>query len=216
MEAKLYNQKAEEMGKIDLPESVFNLTWNDDLVHQVVTAMMSNQRSPLAHTKGRGEVSGGGRKPWRQKGLGKARHGSTRSPIWVGGGVAHGPRNDKDFSRKVNAKAKKKAFYTVLSQKFRDNEILFLDKVDFSKPKTKEALEIINAISKIGGFEKLKTKKKNKAILALDKKEPNVSKSFRNIPGMEISEARNLNILDILNTKYLVIANPKEAIIGWK
>ena len=85
MEAKLYNQKAEEAGKIELPEGVFNLPWNDDLVHQVVTAMMSNKRSPLAHTKGRGEVSGGG-KPWRQKGLGKARHGSTRSPIWVGGG----------------------------------------------------------------------------------------------------------------------------------
>ena len=216
MEAKLYNQKAEEAGKIELLESVFNLPWNDDLVHQVVVAMMSNQRSPLAHTKGRGEVSGGGRKPWRQKGLGKARHGSTRSPIWVGGGVAHGPRNEKDFFRKVNIKAKKKAFYTVLSQKFRDNEILFLDKMDFSKPKTKEAIETINAISKISGFEKMKTKKKNKAILALAKKEPNVSKSFRNIPGMEISEARNLNILDILNTKYLVIANPKEAIIGWK
>ncbi len=216
MEAKLYNQKAEEAGKIELPEGVFNLPWNDDLVHQVVTAMMSNKRSPLAHTKGRGEVSGGGRKPWRQKGLGKARHGSTRSPIWVGGGVAHGPRNDKNFSRKVNVKAKKKAFYTVLSQKFRDNEILFLDKMDFSKPRTKEAVEIINSISKIGGFEKMKTKKKNKAILALDKKEPNVSKSFRNIPGMGIYEARNLNILDILNFKYLVIANPKEAIVGWK
>ncbi|MEK7070167.1 MAG: 50S ribosomal protein L4 [Patescibacteria group bacterium] len=216
MEAKLYNQKAEEAGKIELPEGVFNLPWNDDLVHQVVTAMMSNKRSPLAHTKGRGEVSGGGRKPWRQKGLGKARHGSTRSPIWVGGGVAHGPRNDKNFSRKVNVKAKKKAFYTVLSQKFRDNEILFLDKVEFSKPKTKEALEIINAVSKIGGFEKLKTKKKNKAILALSKKEPNISKSFRNIPGMEISEARNLNILDILNIKYIVIADSKEAIVGWK
>ena len=134
----------------------------------------------------------------------------------MGGGIAHGPRNEKDFSRKVNIKAKKKAFYTVLSQKFRDNEILFLDKMDFSKPKTKEAIETINAISKISGFEKMKTKKKNKAILALAKKEPNVSKSFRNIPGMEISEARNLNILDILNTKYLVIANPKEAIIGWK
>ena len=216
MESKLYNQKAEEAGKIDLPESVFNLPWNSDLVHQVVVAMTANLRSPWAHTKTRGEVSGGGKKPWRQKGLGKARHGSIRSPIWVGGGIAHGPRKDKDYSVKINAKAKKKAFYTVLSQKLRDNEILFLDKMDFSQPKTKEAVEVVNSLSKIGGFEKMKNKKKNKAILALDKKEPNVSKSFRNIPGMEISEARNLNILDILNFKYLLIANPKEAISGWK
>ena len=216
MESKLYNQKAEEAGKIDLPESVFNLPWNSDLVHQVVTAMQANIRSPWAHTKTRGEVSGGGRKPWRQKGLGKARHGSIRSPIWVGGGVAHGPRKDKDYSVKINAKAKKKAFYTVLSQKLRDNEILFLDKMDFSQPKTKEAVEVVNSLSKIGGFEKMKNKKKNKAILALDKKEPNVSKSFRNIPGMEIYQARNLNILDILNFKYLLIANPKEAIVSWK
>jgi len=216
MESKLYNQKAEEAGKIDLPESVFNLPWNSDLVHQVVTAMQANIRSPWAHTKTRGEVSGGGKKPWRQKGLGKARHGSIRSPIWVGGGIAHGPRKDKDYSVKINVKAKKKAFYTVLSQKLRDNEILFLDKMDFSQPKTKEAVEVVNSLSKIGGFEKMKTKKKNKAILALEKYEPNVSKSFRNIPGMEIYQARNLNILDILNFKYLVIANPKEAISGWK
>ena len=216
MESKLYNQKAEEAGKIDLPETVFNLPWNSDLVHQVVTAMQANLRSPWAHTKTRGEVSGGGKKPWRQKGLGKARHGSIRSPIWVGGGIAHGPRKDKDYSVKINAKAKKKAFYTVLSQKLRDNEILFLDKMDFSQPKTKEAVEVVNSLSKIGGFEKMKNKKKNKAILALDKKEPNVSKSFRNIPGMEIYQARNLNILDILNFKYLLIANPKEAISGWK
>ncbi len=216
MEAKLYNQKAEETGKIDLLESAFNLPWNSDLVHQVVVAMAANKRTPVAHTKTRGEVSGGGRKPWRQKGLGKARHGSIRSPIWIGGGVAHGPRKDKNYSVKINVKAKKKAFFTVLSQKLRDNEILFLDKIDFSKPKTKEAVEIVNSLSKIGGFEKIKTKKKNKAILALDKYEPNVSKSFRNIPGMEIYQARNLNILDILNYKYLVIANPKEAIVGWK
>ncbi len=216
MEVKLYNQKAEEAGKIDLPEGVFGLSWNSDLVHQTAMAMSANKRTTIAHTKTRGEVSGGGKKPWRQKGLGKARHGSIRSPIWVGGGIAHGPRKDKDYSVKINAKAKKKAFYTILSQKLRDNEILFVDKMEFSKPKTKDAVGIINSFSKISGFEKLKTKKKNKAILALDKKEASVSKSFRNIPGMEISEARNLNILDILNVKYLIIANPKEAIAGWK
>lgn len=216
METSVYNQKGEKVSDIKLPDTVFGLPWNSDLVHQVVVAMTANKRTPVAHTKTRGEVSGGGRKPWRQKGLGKARHGSIRSPIWVGGGVAHGPRKDKDYSVKINIKAKKKAFFTVLSQKMRDNEILFLDKADFSKPKTKEAVEIIKSLSQIGGFEKMAGKKKNKAILALDKKEPNVSKSFRNIPGMEIYQARNLNILDILKYKYLVIANPKESISGWK
>lgn len=216
METNVYNQKGEKVSEIKLSDTVFGLPWNSDLVHQVVVAMQANTRSPWAHTKTRGEVSGGGRKPWRQKGLGKARHGSTRSPIWVGGGVAHGPRKDKDYSVKINIKAKKKAFFTVLSQKLRDNEILFLDKMDLSKPKTKEAVEIVSSLSKIGGFEKMAGKKKNKAILALDKKEPNVSKSFRNIPGMEIYQARNLNILDILKFKYLIIANPEQSLITWK
>src|SRR3989344_5026421 len=102
METKLYNQKGDESGKIEIPESIFGLPWNADLVHQVVVSMMSSMRHPIAHTKTRGEVSGGGKKPWQQKGTGRARHGSTRSPIWVGGGVAHGPRNDKNFDRKVN------------------------------------------------------------------------------------------------------------------
>ena len=107
---KYLQSKSGRSGKINLPENAFGLPWNSDLVHQVVVAMTGNRRTPVAHTKTRGEVSGGGRKPWRQKGLGKARHGSIRSPIWVGGGVAHGPRKDKDYSRKINAKAKKKRF----------------------------------------------------------------------------------------------------------
>lgn len=216
MKADIYNQNAEKVGSMDLNDNVFNLPWNADLVHQTVVSMSSNQRKPVAHTKTRGEVSGGGKKPWRQKGLGRARHGSIRSPIWVGGGVAHGPRNDKNYSRKINNKARKKAFYTVLSQKLRDKEILFLDKVNLNQPKTKEAVGAISSISKINGFEKIKNKNKNKAILALDKKNTDISKSFRNIPGMSITEARNLNILDILNYKYLIIANPQEAVSLWK
>lgn len=116
MDAKIYNQKGKESGTLTLDEKVFGLSWNADLVHQVITSMMSNARTPIAHTKTRGEVRGGGKKPWRQKGTGRARHGSTRSPIWVGGGVAHGPRNDKNYARKVNKKMKAKALYTILSQ----------------------------------------------------------------------------------------------------
>ncbi|MDE1941428.1 MAG: 50S ribosomal protein L4, partial [Patescibacteria group bacterium] len=114
MEATVYNQQGKSAGKISLPEDIFNVPWNADLVHEIVRLMNSNSRTPVAHTKTRGEVRGGGRKPWKQKGTGRARHGSTRSPIWVGGGVAHGPRNEKNYSRKINRKAKSKALFTIL------------------------------------------------------------------------------------------------------
>ncbi len=216
MESKIYNQKAEEAGKIKLPDSIFGLKWNDDLMHQVVVSAQANKRAPIAHTKGRGEVSGGGRKPWRQKGTGRARHGSIRSPIWVGGGVAHGPTKEKDYSKKINRKMNRKAIFTALSRKLRDNEILFLDKIILVRPKTKDASEILKTISKIKGFEKLATKKKNRALLALPKKDSDTVKSFRNIPGMEISETRNLNVLDLLTYKYLIMSNPKESLAIWE
>src|SRR5574343_556524 len=139
METKIYNQNGQESGKIYLPESIFGLTWNADLVHQVVVSMMSSARHSIANTKTRGEVSGGGKKPWQQKGTGRARHGSTRSPIWVGGGIAHGPRSDKNYDRKINKKAKSKALFTILSKKFNDGEILFVDGINFSAQKAKDA-----------------------------------------------------------------------------
>ncbi|MCL5782115.1 MAG: 50S ribosomal protein L4, partial [Patescibacteria group bacterium] len=128
MEATIYNQSGKTSGKITLPEEVFGLSWNADLVHEVVRLMNSNARPNVAHAKTRGEVRGGGKKPWRQKGTGRARHGSTRSPIWVGGGVAHGPRNEKNYSRKINKQAKRKALFTILSKKFKDGEIMFYTK----------------------------------------------------------------------------------------
>jgi large subunit ribosomal protein L4 len=200
------------MGNIKLPANVFDLPWNDDLVHQVVTSMQANKRVVIAYARGRGEVRGGGRKPWRQKGTGRARHGSIRSPLWKGGGVTHGPTKEKIYHQKINKKMKKQAFLTALSQKLRDKEILFLDKINLGQPKTKEANNIIKNISKISGFEKLAFKKKNKAILALPKKDEKVSRSFRNIPGLKIYETRNLNVLDILTYKYLILVNPQESL----
>ena len=149
METQVYNQTGKSVGTVSLPESIFGVPWNADLVHQVVLGMQANARTPIAHTKTRGEVRGGGRKPWKQKGTGRARHGSTRSPIWVGGGVAHGPRNDKSYAQKINKKMKAKALYTVLSEKLRKGEVLFLEEISLPKMKTKDAVAIVNSLAKI-------------------------------------------------------------------
>ncbi|MFZ2038488.1 MAG: 50S ribosomal protein L4 [Minisyncoccia bacterium] len=212
MEAKIYNQKGAEAGKIKLSEKIFGLPWNADLVHQVVTSMRSDARVNLAHTKTRGEVRGGGKKPWKQKGTGQARHGSTRSPIWVGGGVAHGPRNDTNYSRKVNKKMKTKALFMILSRKLKDGEILFVDSISFKAPKTKDAKAVLSALGGIKGYEKLATKRTNAALINILNKNVSVEKSFDNLKQVELDEVRNLNPLDILNFKFLIIEKPEESI----
>ena len=212
MKSPIYSTAGKESGSIDLPEAVFGTQWNADLVHQVVTSMMSNARNPIAHTKDRSEVRGGGKKPWQQKGLGRARHGSTRSPIWVGGGVAHGPRNDKNYSRKINRAMKTKALYTILSKKLKDGEILFVDTLSMKEPKTKDAVSIMKSLSGIKGYERLTQKRKNAAFIALPTKDKMTEKSFSNFGNVEVGEMRNLNPLHALNYKYLVIANPKESL----
>jgi large subunit ribosomal protein L4 len=212
METTLYNQKGKEAGKIKIPEAVFGLSWNADLVHQVVVSMTSSMRHTIANTKTRGEVSGGGKKPWQQKGTGRARHGSTRSPIWVGGGIAHGPRADKNYDRKINKKAKTKALYTILSKKFKDGEVLFVDSLSFAAPKASDAKATLVAFSGIKGFEKFATKPRNVAVISVDKKSPAITKSFKNFGNVEVEELRNINPVSILNHKYLVIANPAESL----
>ena len=160
MDATIYNLKGKEAGTISLPESVFGLKWNADLVHQVVTSMESTARSTVAHTKNRGEVRGGGKKPWQQKGTGRARHGSIRSPIWVGGGVTHGPRNEKVFDRKVNKKMKAKALYTILSAKYKKGEVLFVDDLSLRAIKTKDARDTLASLSKVKGYTDILNKRK--------------------------------------------------------
>ncbi len=137
MKADVINLKNEKVGEIDLPEEVFGEKWRPILVKQVLDAQISNRRKPLAHAKNRAEVSGGGRKPWRQKGTGRARHGSIRSPIWIGGGKAHGPTKDKNYEKKINKKQRKVATLSVLSKKFKDGEIKFFDSLNIESPKTK-------------------------------------------------------------------------------
>ncbi len=209
--AKIYNSKGKEAGDITLPESVFEQNWNADLVHQVITSLMASKRTPVAHAKTRGEVSGGGKKPWKQKGTGRARHGSTRSPIWVGGGVAHGPRNDKSYFKKVNLKQKSKALATILSSKFRDGEIIFVENIKFDTPKTKDAKEVISSFSKIKGFEKI-NKKTNAALIAMSEKNSAVEKSFQNFSNVSVLETRNINPVEALKFKYILIENPEKSI----
>lgn len=211
MEAKIYNQTGKEAGTIKLPETVFGLPWNADLVHQVVVSMRSNDREPIAHTKTRGEVRGGGKKPWKQKGTGRARHGSTRSPLWVGGGVAHGPRNDKNFSRKINKKMKAKALFTILSQKMRDGEVLFVDTLSFTAPKAKDAKAVLTSLSGVKGYEKL-SRAKNAAFIGVTEKGEALTKSFSNFKNVEVDEIRNLNPLTATSYKFLIISNPDQAL----
>lgn len=213
MNAKIYSIEGKEAGNITLPESVFGLAWNANLVHEVVLGMQANARgNSSAHTKTRGEVSGGGKKPWKQKGTGRARHGSTRSPIWVGGGVAHGPRNEKDYSVKINKKVRSKALATVLSKKLTDGEIIFVDGLKMAEPKAKEAKAAMVAIAKGSGNESLATKRKNAALVVLSNRDVATEKSFRNFGHYEVVMAKDVNPVDLLTYKYVVIADAKNAV----
>ncbi len=212
MEAKIYNQEGKEAGVIALPESIFGLNWNADLVHQVMVSSMSNKRANTADTKDRSEVSGGGKKPWKQKGTGRARHGSRRSPIWVGGGVAHGPTTDRNYKKKINKKMKAKALFTVLSEKLRNEEIIFVDEIKMPEIKTKNALAIMQAFAKTFKNERIADGRKPYIHLATDVNDENIVKSFNNLPQVDTDEMRNLNLLQVLNHKYVVIVNPEKSV----
>lgn len=212
MEAKIYNQKGAADGKITLPEKVFAAKWRSDLVHQVVQSMRSNKRAGTADTKDRGEVSGGGKKPWKQKGTGRARHGSSRSPIWVGGGVTHGPLAEKNYKRKITKSMRAQALFSVLSRKFKDGEIIFVDSLSMPDIKTKAAIEVMKNLSKASGIKPLATSKKPKVLTALFGRSEKAEKSFRNLPQLEIVFLKNLNPFDVLNHQYLLIENPEESV----
>ncbi len=206
MEAQVYSLDGKKAGNIKLPESVFGLKWNADLVSQVVNSILSSRRKNVAHTKNRGDVRGGGKKPWQQKGTGRARHGSTRSPIWVGGGVAHGPRNEKNYERTVSKKMRIKALHTLLSKKLVENEIVFVDALSLKEAKTKEAVKALK------NFEHIFKKKRNALAILTSKKDANTERSFKNLSNVVVLEARNLDPITLLNYKYLMIENPDTAL----
>lgn len=212
MKTDIYNAQGKKTGSVELPENIFNVAWNDALMHQVVTVMQNNARTPVAHTKTRGEVRGGGRKPWKQKGTGRSRHGSSRSPIWRAGGVTHGPRNDTVFARALPKKMRAKALFMALSRKLKEGHVVFVDSFGIEEPKTALALKTLLAVGKGAGFDKFGTKKKNAALVAFADPSESRVKSFRNISCIETKAVRDLNPVAVLRHSYLVIENPDASI----
>lgn len=206
MNVKTYNLQGSETGTMELPDKFFGVKWNPELVYQVVTSYAANLRKPVAHAKGRGEVRGGGKKPWRQKGTGRARHGSIRSPIWKGGGVTHGPKKEKIFAKKINKKMADAALKAVLSAKARENRLLVVDDLNLSEPKTKLAAVIFKRFSSL--FSSIT--KGNGLLLALTDKDNAAKIAVRNLPYVKAEEARNINAYKVLQHKYLVM--PKTAV----
>ncbi len=197
---KVYNKTGQVIGEAELNEKIFGLKPNEALVHQVMVAQTSNERKVLAHTKDRSEVAGSGKKPWKQKGTGRARVGSVRSPIWKGGGVTFGPTNGRNFAKGINAKMKKKALCIVLSDKVTDQRLAIVDDIAMSSFKTKDFKKTIEMVC-----DKAFTIDGKKTILVIDKAPIKETKaSARNLPNVKMITVENLNIVDLLQYKAVV------------
>ncbi|MFA5155365.1 MAG: 50S ribosomal protein L4 [Patescibacteria group bacterium] len=200
MKIKVYNQSAEPVKDLELPVKIFGVKPNNELLHQAVVASQANSRQVLAHTKDRSEVSGGGKKPWKQKGTGRARAGSSRSPLWRGGGVTFGPTKDRNFKQKLNQKMKQKALFMALSDKVASSALLVLDQLQLSEYKTKAFNQILSALEK----KVLNSERRDILIVNTGKNEA-VRYSGRNLSGVKVINLENLNLLDILNYKNLLL-----------
>jgi large subunit ribosomal protein L4 len=200
MKADLYNMQNEKVGTVELPDAVFGVAWKPELVKQMIAAFLANQRRPWAHAKTRAEVRGGGKKPWRQKGTGRARHGSIRSPLWSGGGKAHGPLKERDYSQKVNAKMRRIALFSVLSRKLKDGELRIVQNLTASEPKTKSIAKPLASLVQAGPREK-----KMDVLLVPGTEEKNLFRAARNIPKTLVADARSLNVYDVLNHKHVLV-----------
>ncbi len=203
MKTPVYNLKNEVVSEIDLPEKIFGEKWRAALVAQVLRAQLANSRLPWAHAKTRAEVRGGGKKPWAQKGTGRARHGSTRSPLWVGGGKSHGPSKDRDYSQKVNKKMKRLALFSAISKKMKEGDLKVFESLEPETAKTKVLAGYLKSI--------LKKDRKNKKYDVLLVAGDNNKKIFRaasNLTKTKATNARSLNVYDVLNHKNIFIEKP--------
>lgn len=198
MKYPVYTQEGKESTETLLPKAIFEVKLNPDLLHQVVTSQMANIRQVGAHTKTRKDVRGGGKKPWRQKGTGRARHASIRSPLWKGGGTVFGPNKEKVYKQKINKKMGRLALLMALSSKAKDRQILILDDFSLKTAKTKEAFQSIQNLKK-----KLEEFRQGRILFVLPERNENILRATRNIPNLNLFEARNLNALTVLSDKYL-------------
>ncbi|NCD01196.1 50S ribosomal protein L4 [bacterium] len=191
---QVFDQNLKEVKEIEINDAFFNLEINDVLLSQVSDVLRSNLRKTISSTKTRSEVSGGGKKPWKQKGTGRARHGSNRSPIWVGGGIAFGPDSERNYHKRINKKQKQKAFFMLIANKLRNNALLVLSDINLNEPKTKNVINILGRTD---------FKDKDSIIFATYVKKENLLKSVSNLP--RVGYADILSPLDLLKYKNLII-----------
>jgi large subunit ribosomal protein L4 len=189
---KVMDRKGKKVGDHELDPAIFDVDVNVPVMHQVVVAGQAGQRRGSHSTKTRAEVAGGGRKPWRQKGTGRARHGSIRSPIWVGGGVAHGPK-PRDYAMRVNKKMKRLALRSALTARARDDRIRVIDELSFDEPSTKEAIRVLGSL-KVDGL----------VLLVLGERDEVVEKSFRNLPNVKMVSPGGLGTYDVVYADWVV------------
>lgn len=192
---KVYNQQAQPVGDVELDAKVFGLKPSRGLIEQAVVTILANRRPVLAHTKTKGEVRGGGRKPWRQKGTGRARHGSIRSPQWKGGGVVHGPRSNRRYGLKMNVAAKRKALLMSLSDKANHDRLVVLDKLELAAPKTSVVAGLLTKLPHAG----------RTSLFILPTTNLTLVKSGRNIPGVNFIRADSLNVYDVVKAQRLIV-----------
>ncbi len=196
MKVPVYNMTGKEVEQIDIPVSLFDVVLKPEVVKQVIVAIQANKRQTFAHTKDRSEVKGGGRKPWKQKGTGRARHGSSRSPIWIGGGVTFGPRSDRNFSKKINKKVRRLAIKMLLSDKVKNNHLLVIDDLKFTEIKTKTVSDFLKV---------LPTKGKSTLMLLAEMNE-NTVKSISNIQKTDVSLATDVNAAVLAQYENIVLS----------
>ena len=191
---KIYNLKGETSKNKTLNSSIFEVKENPILLSEVIVSQMANKRNAISNTKTRGEVSGGGKKPFKQKGTGNARAGSTRSPLWIGGGITFGPRKNRSYEKRINSKVKTSAIKMILSKKAQEKKLIVLESFELKEISTKKVREI---------FEKLPIEE-GKILVVLPKMDANIELSMANIPYVKLSKTVNLNIFDLLKYNYLV------------
>ncbi|QGU00779.1 LSU ribosomal protein L4p (L1e) [Candidatus Syntrophocurvum alkaliphilum] len=189
----IYDMNGAQVGDIELNDSVFGIEPNEAVLHDFIKMQLANKRVGTASTKTRAEVRGGGRKPWRQKGTGRARVGSARNPIWTGGGIVFGPK-PRDYSYKLPKKVRRLAMKSALSIKVKENMIIIVDELKFDEPKTKKMIQTLESL-----------KASNKTLLVTADNDANVYKSARNIPGVKSLKADYINVFDLLKHDTLLI-----------